>query len=146
MTARPDVARFLAALQRREPVAVADADPILAAIQAGDSVDGLLGICDPRHTMIRADVGKFYAGTRIDPTAHDFHSDWSRYATSAWCREKHLVDCPHPPGTLRALFWRLLKHKDRVLGVRQIRRILSSRNGHYATVSQMKPRPHVTEE
>lgn len=99
---------------------------IVAGIRTG-SVDRALGIvpCDPSHALIRNGVRMFYRGMKVKPAADDFHSDLLRFAGSAWRNEKHLADCPHQAGTLRATFWQILKHRDKVLSARQIRRILS---------------------
>src|SRR5262249_53583007 len=47
-----------------------------------------------------------------------------RYAAAAWPRERHLADCPHPEGSVRAHLWTALRAFDRVPGRRQLQRIL----------------------
>ena len=131
MTAAPDIARLEAALERGELIAPGDAAALLAGIRAG-SVDRALGLSRTagRDEMIRAAVGRYYPDMPSSAAADKFHTDWSRFSSSAWQREQYLQECPQRhAGTIRETFWHLLRMRDAVLSARQIRRVLAICDG-----------------
>jgi hypothetical protein len=128
--AAADIARIAEALERGQPLDPADGAALLAGIRGG-SVDQALGLsrATGRHEMIRAAARQFYPGARGSVAADQFHTEWSRYAGSAWQREKTMANCPpRHIGTIREIFWRLLQDQD-VLSARQLRRILAICDG-----------------
>jgi hypothetical protein len=75
----------------------------------------------------KAAANRFYARSTRWMAARGLGKGLARYAGSAWRDEKGLTDHPSA-GTIKEYFWRILK----LIGAKQIARILRARDGHAA--------------
>lgn len=132
MSAPAALARIIDAVERGRPLDPDDAAAFLVGIRSG-SVDQALGLSRTmgRDEIIRAAAKRFYPNMPTSAAADRFHTEWSRFASSAWHREQYShQECPSRHiDTIRETFWRLLRMRDAVLSARQLRRILAICDG-----------------
>lgn len=80
-----------------------------------------------RDDLVRKLASDHYGAMRSHPAAIAICKQWSRYAASAWPRERLRTEPPpHRIGTPEALFWQIMKLQDRVLSERSVRQILAA--------------------
>jgi hypothetical protein len=59
------------------------------------------------------------------PSASLLHEAWADYAGRVWKRSCRHDVCPHPPGSVEEIFWKMLRLRNRVLKPRMIRLVLA---------------------
>jgi hypothetical protein len=79
-----------------------------------------------RNDLLRQTARTFWPDAIVTEQARQLCGALKRYRGGRWERERSAVACPHPRGTLAAHLWRLLHHRDRAIGERQMQRILTS--------------------
>lgn len=79
-----------------------------------------------RDELISELAARFYPGSK-NRQAECIHRDLVRYAGSTWRRTRSDEACRHGDVRLQ-LFWRILKARDRVPGVRCVNQILAGRS------------------
>lgn len=79
-----------------------------------------------RDQMLCDAASTFWPDKPVTFQARRLATAISRYASSAWPRERHLVECPPARiGKIESVAWTILKVDDRVLGWDRIKRIVS---------------------
>lgn len=80
-----------------------------------------------RDELVKNLASEHYPELRYHPAAVAIRKQWSRYAASAWPRERLGDSVPkHRVGKPEAMFWQIMKIQDRVLSERSIRKILAA--------------------
>ena len=80
-----------------------------------------------RDELVRTLASEHFPELRSHPAAVAIRKQWSRYAASAWSRERLGDSVPkHRVGKPEAMFWQIMKIQDRVLSERSIRKILAA--------------------
>lgn len=79
-----------------------------------------------RNVLLREVAEKHFGGTSENERARAICEGLTRYAASAWPRERLVTECPERHhGRVSEYWWRILKQRDFVPSQRQIRRVLA---------------------
>jgi hypothetical protein len=83
-------------------------------------------VIDRRNELLREIADRYYSDRCPAAQAQEIATDLSRYASSAWVREREAETCPsRHHGSVREMFWRMLMLRDHVLSERTIRSVLA---------------------
>jgi hypothetical protein len=79
-----------------------------------------------RDDLLRQTARTFWPDASATEQARQLSDALARYRDGRWRHDRVAVECPHPVGALTAHLWRLLRHRDRAIGKRQMHRIVTS--------------------
>ena len=80
-----------------------------------------------RDELLRRTAADFYPGHSPTVAAHEIYKIWSRYAESAWPRERIASDVPiNRIDTPQFYIWQIMRLQDHVLSERTIRLVLAA--------------------
>ena len=81
-----------------------------------------------RNNLIREAVAQFFPGMSALEQATRFHIELARFHNTAWRYERDVEQCPaRHHGTIRAACWTILRMRDYLIGVRQLRKIIGTK-------------------
>jgi hypothetical protein len=104
------------------------ADPFELRPQPGHRTASTRLAYEKRDELLRLTAFHHYPEKSLAEQARRLHAELSKYAVSAWQRERVLDEAPsrYREGDVRLLCWRILKAVDHVLTVEAIRKILGT--------------------